>query len=332
MDDTKIVTNALCPFCFSPLGKAAKCAVCGKTAKKYKPPTGALPPFSTLKNRYVLGATLGTGGFGITYNGLDRLSGARVAVKEYFPSNAVRRGANGRVEPDSADARVKFLLGKKRFSSEARNMAEVRNMRGITEVLDFFSENDTAYIVMEYIDGETLESFLLKNRKLPFERALTLMTPVLEALGRLHEAGFVHGDVSPDNIMLTESGCKLLDFGSVVHADVFDGARAVTLKKHYAPPEQYNSGMVLGAEADVYSAGVTLYYCVCGSLPPESVSREVRDDIKLPSRYGAKISETEERALMKSIAVVQTDRYADMHSMIAALTAAAKSTKGINGK
>lgn len=330
MIDTKTPATELCPFCFAPLTKNRRC-VCGNEPRRYRSPADALPPLTVLKDRYVLGVTLGKGGFGITYAGLDKYNGARVAVKEYFPAAVVCRGAGSAVAPLSPDVRMKFMLGKKRFSDEARNMAAVRNMQGITEVLDFFSENDTAYIVMEYLGGETLEAYLAKKKKLPFVRALALMTPVLNALGRLHEAGFVHGDVSPDNIMLTEDGCKLLDFGSVVHADVFSGSRAVTLKRRYAPPEQYNEGMVLGAGADVYAAGVTLYYCVCGVLPPESVARVVRDDVRSPHKLGAKITPVQERALMKSIAVRPSARYADMQSMTAALTAAAACEAEKNG-
>lgn len=322
MITTTILKTELCPFCFSPPGKGARCASCGENIRKYKGGSDDLPLFTTLKNRYTLGATLGKGGFGITYRGLDRMSGALVAVKEYFPALTVTREADSIVAPASPDSRMKFMLGKKRFSAEARNMAAVRNTKGITQVLDFFSENDTAYIVMEYVRGETLERYLKRRKRLTFDQALELMTPVLDALGRLHGAGFVHGDVSPDNIMITEDGCKLLDFGSVVHADVFSGARAVTLKKHYAPPEQYNSGMVLGAGADVYAAGVTLYYCVCGFLPPESVAREVRDDVRSPVKSGVKITAEEEAALLKSIAVAPENRYSDMRAMTAALKAA----------
>ena len=156
-------------------------------------------------------------------------------------------------------------------------------MNQIAAVLDFFSENNTAYIVMEYIGGETLSEYLAKKGRLSFREAFTVLRPVLEALGRLHEAGVVHGDVSPDNIILTDGGARLIDFGAAARSGVFEGTRKVTLKKRYAPPEQYNSGTVPGPRTDVYAAGVTLYYCVTASLPPESTARETRDLVRRPS-------------------------------------------------
>ena len=177
------------------------------------------------------------------------------------------------------------------------------------------------------MDGVTLGAYLAKSGKVPFAHAYALLRPVMTALSRLHAAGFIHGDVSPDNIMLRESGATLFDFGAVVHSDVFEGARRVTLKKGYAPPEQYNAGMVLSPSADVYALGATLYRCVCGAVPPESVLRERKDTMKKPSACGAKITAEEEAALMRCLETSADARFPDMRSAADALDAAVEKDK-----
>lgn len=311
--------KGLCPYCLAPLSDKGACTECGKKYRAADFPARRLPPLHVLKNRYMVGRTLGEGGFGITYFGADRLGGA-VAIKEYCPDRlAERRGAA--LEP-SVQTRAAFMRGKARFMTEAKCMAAVKNVEGIAAVLDFFSENNTAYIVMEYIGGETLSEYLAKKGRLSFREAFTVLRPVLEALGRLHEAGVVHGDVSPDNIILTDGGARLIDFGAAARSGVFEGTRKVTLKKRYAPPEQYNSGTVPGPRTDVYAAGVTLYYCVTAALPPESTARETRDLVRRPSALGARISADEEAALMKAIEPAPDRRYPNMRAMIAALASA----------
>ncbi len=308
----------LCPYCLSPNAKGS-CKACGKRYKASDFPSSRLAPFTLLKRRYLIGGAIGEGGFGVTYLGKDTMNGVRVAVKEYYPSSLVgRNGLN--LVPKSHDAALKFLQGKKRFTSEAKSMIEVRDLSGITGVLDFFGENNTVYIVMEYLDGVTLDKYFDAVGKLGFASAFRLLKPVLDALDGIHEAGFVHGDISPDNIMIMRSGeCKLIDFGAAVHADVFGGSRTVTLKKRYAPPEQYNAGMVLGRAADVYAAGVTLYYAVTHTLPPESTDRLVRDEIKWPSELGARITREEENALATALDPNKDGRFADVRAMTVAL-------------
>ncbi len=313
----------LCPYCLSPNVKGS-CKECGKKYRQSDFPPSRLAPMTLLKRRYLIGGAIGEGGFGITYLGKDTMNGARVAVKEYYPSSLVSRNGAA-LEPKSHEAALKFLQGKKRFTSEAKSMIEVKNLDGITGVLDFFGENDTVYIVMEYLDGVTLDKYFDAVGKLSFKNAFELLKPVLDALDGIHEAGFVHGDISPDNIMIMKSGeCKLIDFGASVHADVFGGSRTVTLKKRYAPPEQYNAGMVLGRAADVYAVGVTLYYAVTHTLPPESTERLVRDEIKWPSFFGAKITREEENALAVAIAPDKDARFADIKALAVALDDAVK--------
>lgn len=318
--------SGLCPLCFTPLVKGG-CPLCKARGRKNRPDARTLPAYSLLKGRYRVGSVLGAGGFGITYAALDRLTGARVAIKEYFPDRLVTRGEGGGILPVNSDSRLAFMTSKARFAEEAKHMAELRNVEGVAAVLDFFAERGTMYIVMEYLDGVTLGAYLAKSGKVPFAHAYALLRPVMTALSRLHAAGFIHGDVAPDNIMLRESGATLFDFGAVVHSDVFEGARRVTLKKGYAPPEQYNAGMVLSPSADVYALGATLYRCVCGAVPPESVLRERKDTMKKPSACGAKITAEEEAALMRCLETSADARFPDMRSAADALDAAVEKDK-----
>ncbi|MBR6788193.1 MAG: serine/threonine protein kinase [Clostridia bacterium] len=313
---TKITQKTLCPYCLNVIQNT--CKACGKKFRQADFPTHRLAPFTLLKNRYLTGVALGEGGFGITYRGLDQLTGRQVAIKEYYPSALVTRDG-AKLLPRSEDFRSKFTLGKQRFASEAKKMAVVKGKKGITAVYDFFSENDTAYIVMEYLPGVTLEKYLSVVGRLTFTEAVALLREVIEGLQTLHEAGFVHADVSPDNIMVMPDGsAKLLDFGSASVADVFGGERRVTLKKHYAPCEQYNSGRVLSRQTDVYAIGVTIYYALTLTLPPESVKRAERDEIKLPSALGGKITPLQESALMTALCVDEKKRYHSARDMLTA--------------
>ena len=317
-----IETKGQCPYCFGALDKKGACENCGKKLKPSGVPAKHLPPFTLLKNRYRVGVAIGEGGFGITYRGWDELTGYAVAIKEYFPSAMITREGN-LLTCKTDDVRQKFILGKKRFASEAKNMAVIKNVKGVTAVLDFFSENDTVYIVMEYLDGVTLDKYLSAVGKLSFERAFSLLRPILEAVRSLHKAGFIHADISPDNIMIMTNGdSKLIDFGSASHVGVFEGRRQVTLKKHFAPPEQYNSGMVLCAETDVYAIGATFYYAVTLTRPPESVKREARDDLRLPGSMGAKITADEERALLTALKLRAEERFGTIDELINAFSTA----------
>ena len=157
---------------------------------------GALPPGTVLNGKYLIGFPLGAGGFGITYIGRDLNLDMKIAVKEYT------EGAEG---------------GKERFLREARAMARFSGQTGIVNVRDFFEANGTAYIVMEYLEGITLKEYITKFGPVSWELALSHMAPVLTVLGKIHAEGFIHRDVSPDNIMMLKDGSvKLLDFGSAM--------------------------------------------------------------------------------------------------------------------
>lgn len=169
-----------------------------------------------LNGRYIITSVLGEGGFGITYYGVDDLFGNEVAIKEFFPQGIVTRNNEytDNVTVTYAKQDEAFLAGKKRFIGEARVMAKFNGDQGIVNVTDFFEANNTAYIVMEYLDGITLKEYLKGNRQIPVDELMGLLAPLLESLDDVHQSGLIHRDISPDNIMVLKDGSvKLMDFG-----------------------------------------------------------------------------------------------------------------------
>lgn len=303
----------ICPFCFAPVGAKGVCTQCKKRPDARRAPRTpkALPVGTTLKSRYILGDVIGEGGFGITYIAFDGMKEERVAVKEYFPSSiASRSGSEVTVSPDS---RARFLAGKKRFTDEAKNMAAIKGMEGIPAARDYFSENGTAYIVMEYICGETLRSIVGSKGRLSEKDAVNLLVPVLRSLSLIHGAGIIHRDVSADNVIVTDGGAKLIDFGASVASRGQSGSQ---LKRGYAPPEQYEKGAEADARTDEYAAAATLYFCLTGNVPQEATERVRSDKLSFPARLSPRIT----AALTRALSLSKEDRYPDMLSFISALT------------
>ena len=269
-----------------------------------------------LNNRYRIDAVIGQGGFGITYLALDQVLNVRVAVKEYLPQQAATRSeGQSRVTVYSGEAGQYFEYGLKKFLEEAQSVARFANHPNIVSARDYFEANGTAYMVMEYIEGQTLKQFLdQKGGKIPFELAKQIMLPVMDALRQVHGAGLLHRDISPDNIYLTTDGqVKLLDFGA---ARYFAGEQSkslsIILKAGYAPEEQYRSRGKQGAWTDVYAVAATTYRAITGVTPPEALDRKEEDTLQLPSRIGAAISPVEEQVLLKALAVKAPQRFQSM--------------------
>ena len=242
-----------------------------------------LPVGTVLNGQYLVGRVLGQGGFGITYMGWDLNLAIPIAIKEYYPSGTVSRECSHslRVTGIIAEREAQFRRNRERFIQEARTLARLRSVPGIVGIHNFFQENDTAYIVMEYLDGTTLRKYTeLCGGRVVAYRALELMQPVMLALQQVHAVDLVHRDISPDNIMLMLDGSlKLLDFGAsreVVDADVDKNLARSTeaiLKHGFAPMEQYQKRGTLGPWTDVYALCATIYYLLTGSVPPDAPER-----------------------------------------------------------
>ena len=238
---------------------------------------------TVLKEQYLIGRVLGQGGFGITYLGWDLYLDIPVAIKEYFPDRAVMRESAVSPEVVSYTGTVgeRFRSNKERFMREAKMLAKFSDVAEIVQVKNFFMENNTAYIVMEYVDGITLKQYVAaKGGKLTVAETLSLLEPVIDALGKVHKTGLVHRDISPDNIMMLSNGkMKLLDFGAVRDVGDADAEQPLTrsteaiLKQGYAPIEQYQNRGSLGPWTDVYALCATMYFCLTGEVPPDAPER-----------------------------------------------------------
>lgn len=300
-----------------PLEASPVCRFCGHSNANRLPAAAYhLPPGTVLAQRYLVGNVLGEGGFGITYIGLDTTLSKRVAVKEFYPSGTASR-ANG------ADVAVKqgkedfFRAGVERFLVEAKSVAALSDEDGIVDVLDYFQANNTAYIVMEYLEGETLKDYVNHRSLFQADRLIALMMPMMRSLKAMHARGVIHRDISPDNIMLTKNGkLKLMDFGSARYYTNEQQSMSIVLKQGFAPEEQYRRNGRQGPHTDVYALCATIYACITGRVPPNSLDRLAHDTLQPPSRLGVRISPPQENALMYGLATQAQNRCPDMETLM----------------
>mgnify|MGYP000108321578 CR=1 FL=1 len=295
-----------CPICQHPNPAGATvCQSCGSplgASTSATTPSLALPKGTTLLNgRYVIEGYLGQGGFGITYKATDTRLSRPVAIKEFFLyGECVRQGKN--VVPmkpqDYQDFRRKFI-------EEARILAKIKHPNKV-EVYDVFEENNTAYMVMEFIEGKNLLDYLLKDRGgvMDEKEAIGYIIQVARALEAVHQAGYLHRDIKPDNIIVTRDGrAVLVDFGA---ARQFIAQRTtktmnLVLTPGYAPLEQYSSKTSLGPPLDIYALGATLYHLLTGQVPPSALDRAQGVNLVPPHQLNPKVSRQVSEAIMKAM-------------------------------
>lgn len=269
-----------------------------------------------LIGRYVIQEVLGQGGFGITYLGIDKLYGNKVAIKEYYPQKIAMRKAQYEdvVTVTSIEEKNNYDKGKKRFLDEAQVMARFNKNEGIVKILDFFEANNTAYIVMEYLEGITLKQYLGKYGVIQFRNLIEMMLPLLEALIEIHSQGLIHRDISPDNIMVQHnSKLKLMDFGAARdYTESGNKSLTVILKPGYAPPEQYQTHGVQGPWTDIYALCATIYKCLTGITPPDAIARVMDDKFKEPDQLDGKLSPDIKKILWKGMNIFPEERYHDI--------------------
>ena len=266
-----------------------------------------------LVDKYLIGRVLGQGGFGITYLAWDINLDIKIAVKEFFPQGLVSRGPTSKdIVSFSGDVRKQFEFGLEKFLHEARTLARFADHPNIVTVRDFFQANGTAYMVMNYIEGITLEEYLDQaGGKLTFQETRDIMMPVFDALKEAHLAGIMHRDISPDNVFIDKTGrVVLIDFGAArQEMQQKSKSLSVILKAGYAPEEQYRSRGEQGPWSDVYAAAATMYRAITGQVTLESMDRMAEDTLAPPSELGADIELHQEKVLLKALALKGKDRY-----------------------
>ena len=304
--------------------KASFCPYCGKNVQ-IQNPSHCLSSGTVLSDRYEVGAVIGEGGFGITYTGYDQMLELKVAIKEFYPTGIANRNntVSSKIVLTTSKHTNFYQKGKQKFLDEARNIALFSDEDGIVDVRDYFTENDTAYIVMEYLDGVDLREYLSTHGTIDAGNTFEMMLPLMCALEKMHKQGIIHRDIAPDNIMRLNNGnLKLTDFGSARYY-LRDEAKTMSifLKQGYSPIEQFGNKTAQGPWTDVYSLCATMYQCITGTVPPNSLDRSVLDELKTPSELGIDIPAGLENVLMKGLAVKSADRLQDMGELINAAEA-----------
>ena len=315
----------LCIHCMKEKHSADEiCPFCGSDPKSADIPPYHLQPFSILAGKYLLGMAIGEGGFGITYIGMDLNLEMRVAIKEYYPNGCAVRNCSesNTVLSYSNSAQEVFEKGREKFINEARLLAKCSNLSEIVSVKDFFRENHTAYIVMEYIEGITLKAYLKQNGDhIPAQKTLQMMKPVICSLSKVHDMNLIHRDISPDNIMICNNGSvKILDFGGA-RDYIFSNEKSLSimLKPGYAPEEQYRTHGNQGPWTDVYALCATMYRCITGSVPPESLERAYQESLPPIRSISPDCPPAAASAIEKGMSIYPEDRFQSMQELYSAL-------------
>ena len=281
------------------------------------------PGVGLYNNRYVIGTCIGFGGFGITYKAWDNVLETVVAVKEYYPTGLVQRvPGKPQVIIYTGESKEEYMQGLERFLDEAKNMAKFVDNPNIVHVDAFFEENNTAYLVMEYLPGMTLKSYLKsKGGHISCEEVIPIADAVITALKEIHAGGIIHRDISPDNIMLCNDGrIKLLDFGAARFSDTDqERTRSIILKPGFAPPEQYQAKSKQGPWTDIYALCATVYRAITGVLPDESVNRVIEDTVQSPIQIYSDIPERISNTVMKGMSIYPEIRFSNVDELKKAL-------------
>lgn len=300
----------ICPSCFQETLHNNVCTACGFDENAPQSPL-LLPPGTPLMNgQYLVGKILGNpGGFGITYLGWDSQLATFVAIKEYLPRDlagrqfdhlSVTAHTNGDVES--------FRYGLEQFLHEARTLAQFDHPN-VVRVRAFFQENGTAYLVMDYLQGRNLVEHLHHcGGRLPEKSALEMMLPILSGLAAVHAKGFLHRDIKPQNIYITDNGRPiLLDFGTARQSMGNHGMTTV-VTPGYAPWEQYHRHGNQGPWTDIYACAATLYHMVTGTIPPEAADRVAQDDLQPPDRIAQGLTPYFSQAITQALAMDPAQR------------------------
>lgn len=323
------MSERICYGCMQPMEKDS-CS-CGWQYDYSQEERETLLPPGTLLNfgKYRIGRSLGRGGFGITYIGVQQGElGLKVAVKEYYPKKIACRNTSfsmdlmplyrpGMSEQDQNSINQRYSDGKRKYIEEAKRLVQLNELSTIVSVLDYFEENNTAYIVMEYIDGIDLYKHMhINSRTMTMPEVETYIYPVIQDLGKVHQKGIIHRDISPDNIMVTRSGTvKLIDFGASVNQE---SEEVQALRKNgFAPLEQYNTTNVdLGPWTDVYAMCATIYYLLSGMMIPDARDRQFFDRYQTLRSQNIMVPARLDRVLKKGLSIDRKQRYDTMEALL----------------
>lgn len=322
-----------CPNCFSPSIYEGVCSSCGydqNVARKYD---SVLPPMTVLNDKYVVGRVLGRGGFGVTYIGKSMSTGRTVAIKECMPERYCERDEHSLRLIPKDESESAFVQCKEKLREEIAALYELSRNSFVVDIYEYFSENNTEYLVMEYINGVTLKFLTQKaGGKTSLENATHILFTIGSALMGIHEHGIIHRDISPENIMIAEHGeIKLIDFGASKKVDSFrDDVEAVFIKQGFAPPEQYDSNGEQGPWTDVYALAATFYTIVSGQPLIDALYRKENDSMKPLSMLDCGVPDYVSTAISKAMALDYHERYSSVSELFNDIAKFAESASQID--
>ncbi len=290
------------------------CPVCGynpSSSSEESQNVHALKADCTMlhKKRYLLGAVIGEGGFGITYAAFDRTINQPVAIKEYFPITLCERDTeedkNVIINPGCEKL---YQYGLHKFIKEAQTLGSLEDVKNVVPVIDYFEENNTAYIVMKFIRGVTLQHYVAENKIQP-QKVLNMMKEIIEALIEVHKRGIFHMDISPRNIMVQEDkSLILIDFGSAS----LEGVTGTSYNRDYAPIEQIDGTSIASPCMDIYALSAVLYSLICGEAPPSALARKLNDKIIPIQERKIPVKKFQAQTIMEGLALKQEKRIQTM--------------------
>ena len=286
------------------------CPYCGYTLEQTRQESLNLMPGTYLQDRFLIGRSLGRGGFSITYIGWDESLQKKVAIKEFLPSElATRAPGETCISILGGYREEQFQRGLVSFYEEAVRLARFEE-HGIVDIYDCVYENNTAYIIMELLEGHTVKQLLQANGVMTLPQVLNILEPVLKSLSTVHQEGMLHRDIAPDNIFVTTDGeVKLIDFGASRYASASHSkSLTVLFKEGYTPEEQYHKRGNQGPWSDVYAMAATAYKMLTGITPPRSIDRITKDTLQEPSSLGAVLPDYAENAILNALNILPENR------------------------
>jgi len=309
--------NNICPNCFSRSFEGT-CSTCGYSDDNDIGDSSSLGRYTYIAKKYLLGRTIGNGRFGITYTALDIASGKRVAIKEYFPKGIATRMTPSTAINVSSQNSLIFRHGLRRFIDEAKTLSTLSDCAGIVKVDSFVEENNTAYLVMEYVEGHSLDAEAQKyGGRIPYKQAVGIFLSAAKALSCVHKKGLLHRDISPDNILLTTDGAvKIIDFASS-RDFVSNNSRTVFVKRGFAPPEQYSNTGNQGRWTDIYALASTIYTVMSGVVVPDAASRLSGEPLAPINRFVPQIPKALVAVFEKALELNYSKRYQSMEELSA---------------
>jgi len=269
-----------------------------------------LQPGTTLCNgKYAIEKKIGEGGFGITYKAVQSSLGRTVCIKEYFPAGKCVRNTQAKTIHLQGINEATFEKYRQAFVKEAKTLASLKHPN-IVEVIDVFDENNTSYMVMTFIEGQSLQNIVANQGELSYPEAVNYIAQVTDAVGYLHEKHILHRDIKPDNVMITaDYKAILIDFGSAREFK-HDKTQAHTsmLTHGYAPTEQYTTNSRKGAYTDIYAIGATFYFALTGKAPLEAAAR-MTEKMPEPKELSPKIPDEANRTILKAMQIKAENRH-----------------------